>query len=307
MIKSTMRVLPLLDESHRPKVAELIEKYKLEPELRDVYVEGESDAVLFRWFLSRTNAKHVKVCDVNTVDLPMYILEKHNQDDGRRGRVIALAHEIETGLGTGSHQATCIADSDFNFVFGIHNNSRVLLFTDYTSLEIYLFKDLHLQKFLDLTIHKYPTQALSILRSLTPALRQMFAVRIACHILRWGVELVDFTESCVITATGIDTQLDKYKEKIINKARRWNERAEFDTIVAKYLTMDLGDDRLQIHGHDYMKMLGWYLVKLGVRHDVEDLCRSKAIESIMFLGLEPDDLSAEVLFRTLLSRVAVLD
>jgi len=54
----------------RHKVEELVALYELEPTIRDVYVEGETDEAFFEWFLAQTAPGRVEVKGIDSVEVP---------------------------------------------------------------------------------------------------------------------------------------------------------------------------------------------------------------------------------------------
>jgi hypothetical protein len=53
----------------RRTIEELIARYELEPTLRDIYVEGYTDALFFRWFLQKSNATNAIVYEIDCVEI----------------------------------------------------------------------------------------------------------------------------------------------------------------------------------------------------------------------------------------------
>src|SRR5438034_1307189 len=100
----------------RRRVGELIALYQLESRETDVVVEGPSDADLVRWFLRCRELRGTMVRPIEEIEIEPALLAKHSCPDNHRGRVTALALEVEEALGPGSHQLTCVVDADFDVV-----------------------------------------------------------------------------------------------------------------------------------------------------------------------------------------------
>ena len=51
-------------EIEKRKIGELITLYNLEPELRDVFVEGEDDVAMLRWYLNGKSLKNLSLIHI---------------------------------------------------------------------------------------------------------------------------------------------------------------------------------------------------------------------------------------------------
>src|SRR5438128_929118 len=89
------RIEEAADESGRRLIRDLVDRYKDNPEFRDIYVEGSQDQARVRWFLNQHNIMHVAVYEIDSVYIPMELLVKYGLDDGKKGRIVALALELE--------------------------------------------------------------------------------------------------------------------------------------------------------------------------------------------------------------------
>ncbi|BAZ11187.1 hypothetical protein NIES4071_30130 [Calothrix sp. NIES-4071] len=85
------------------------------------------------WFLEQRGVENFAVYEIDTVDIPTQKLFELGFNDSNRSRVIALALEIQKQFGKLPH-FTCVADKDFDWLFGNDYTCDFLLFSDYTSL-----------------------------------------------------------------------------------------------------------------------------------------------------------------------------
>ena len=159
---------------NRRKIEELAELYKLHPDLRDIYVEGSRDVNFFRWFLGQTNGQGIVVYEISTVEIPVHLIDQYNLANNNRGRVIALAFLVASRLGEESLQITCIADRDFDLVLNRQHNCGLLLFTDYTCIEMYSFNETCMGKFLEICIGGFCHPPNYVLQQLSLPLQEFF-------------------------------------------------------------------------------------------------------------------------------------
>ena len=84
----------------------------------------------------------------------------------------------------------CIADSDFDFVLSSRKTSAHLLYTDYTSVELYTYDKDFLSKVLLLGFNIPESDTQSLFDSMTLVLQELFIVRASNQSLNWGMRLV---------------------------------------------------------------------------------------------------------------------
>jgi|SRR5882672_1324324 len=94
---------------------ELLSRYELEPSIRDIYVEGPFDQFFLQWFLQQSGLANIVAYPIDSVHLPGAVLDRLGLEHGNRGRVIALAHELEaTSPRDLRTQVACVVDADFD-------------------------------------------------------------------------------------------------------------------------------------------------------------------------------------------------
>ncbi|MGW6744521.1 hypothetical protein ACWGDX_27975 [Streptomyces sp. NPDC055025] len=142
------------EDMERRQPAELVTLYELEPEVRDVIVEGSNDKAFFDWYLS--HIKHQgKLVRVYAVGDRAYLSDGEVLDGGyvagERGRVARLA-EVLNNLAPDCTSALMIADSDYASI-ALDKKPEIpgLLFTDYASLESYTLSNHTIDKLLRVT------------------------------------------------------------------------------------------------------------------------------------------------------------
>ena len=84
----------------RSTIRELISRYKLEPSLRDVYVEGSKDRSLLSWYCASNGMRDVSVREIDTVEVPSSLIVARGLRPGRRGAVITLGLELCEAFGS---------------------------------------------------------------------------------------------------------------------------------------------------------------------------------------------------------------
>ncbi|WP_182866634.1 hypothetical protein, partial [Stieleria mannarensis] len=165
--------------------------YEQEPELRDVYVEGQRDRGLITWYFGRDI--DLSTYEAGDIDLPAELLANHGQTPGNRGRAIALAMELQERVA--NHQQckfAVVVDADCDYAIGIENSCPVLFRTDLANTEMYLHDSRVIQNFIDLNCPGAIGDPYAFLQETSGNLRKVFAVRSAIQSLGLNVKIVPF-------------------------------------------------------------------------------------------------------------------
>lgn len=177
-----------MKDEERRKFDELVARYELEPELRDIYVEGTTDKNLLEWFLKQKGQQDFVVYEIDTVDIPADRLFELGLSDGKQGRVIALALDMQSYLSEIPPHLTCIADRDFDWLLGKEYVCELLLFTDYSCLDMYLFNEIVIDNFLRLVVRVPLIKANEVLGRLSKVLEELFFLRATNEVLTLGMK-----------------------------------------------------------------------------------------------------------------------
>lgn len=139
------------DVSGRRLISDLIDRYNDHVEFRDVYVEGKQDQDRVRCFLMQHQMRYVAVYEIDSVHLPMELLQKHGLSDGQKGRIVALARELEGKIPL-PEQVTCVGDSDCDILPQTFHQAASLVLTEYSCHEMYYFNVSTMSKFLAFSV-----------------------------------------------------------------------------------------------------------------------------------------------------------
>jgi hypothetical protein len=299
-----------MEDEKRRKLDELVALYELEPSLHDVYVEGLTDKSIIQWFLDKSNldTKNCAVYEIDTVDIPTDQLLALGLNDSNRSRVIFLAFQLQS-LSEGSlPPAICIADKDFdNLIASSHIESELLLFTDYTSIEMYLFDSNIIEKFLKLALRKDDLEAVNILKNISPILQEMFLLRAANQSLSYGMQwssgaLKDcFTK--IRKGGQIESNLNDFVDKYLNKNNRKSGKSAFLDKVKELRNKNISEIRNKIRGHDFIDIFCWY-IEPYLPKNKKGFSEPEIVLGNLLCCLDVDYLMQEKLFQELTRRVS---
>jgi hypothetical protein len=282
----------------RRTLEELVLLYELESTLLDIYVEGDSDRDMIEWFLEEQDVREVTINTVEYVDVPADLALGKGFEDNNRGRLITVAEYLETQLGADFLRATCIVDGDFDLVYKRLNTRALLMLTDYTSMEMYCFNPRTLTKFLRLAIGNFPETGAQVIQAISPGLQDLFTVRMANQRVGWGLEQVSFEKCCDVDQGIVRLNLKEYVRRLLNKNNLMRRMAEFLQTIGECKIELSAEPRFQIHGHDFIELLTWYIK----RHNGFGHVRKDVVEKALYSSLEARSLAQEELFKNILKR-----
>jgi hypothetical protein len=148
----------------RRTIPELVAKYRLNPAIREVYVEGEFDRRVIRWYLNSKHLRDVAVVRVEMVEVPAEVLAQHGLSDGQKSRVVGLGMVLSGMCGAGMAQATCVIDTDNDRILDKPAMCTCVISTDYTSMEMYFVRVSLLAKYFQVILGYEDIDVVDLLR-----------------------------------------------------------------------------------------------------------------------------------------------
>ncbi|MET9197488.1 DUF4435 domain-containing protein [Streptomyces olivaceus] len=235
--------------NEKRSLEEVIFAYDMEPDLRDVFVEGRTDKVLIEHVLSSPN---LRVWEEGEIDVPGDLVTSYGLDIGCKGRVITLALELEKRLASADLQVRCIVDADSDRVLGTDIiDAKYLRYTDFTCIESYFWDAEHLQKYIKIALHDtLGFTAEELIKEMSPILREVFLLRVVHKYLDEGWKWVEVA-SCVTARKGaVSFDREKFMRKYLQSNSAWHRREEFEQVVEIHRAKLDADIRHSLQGHD---------------------------------------------------------
>lgn len=283
----------------RKKLAELVSRYKLHPTFRDIYVEGPFDKHLLKWVLRELGKSDVAIYDINTIEVSNSA--DSPEEGGARGRVLSLVRDLERELGPDRKTPTGIIDGDFDFALGITRPEKLLLVTDYSSMEMYAFSVSCLQKFLTVGLGIERDDVASLLDTYSQILREVFSLRLANHTLRTRLSWLDFTDSCSVRGDKLSFDRADFVDRLLNKNGATGKRAVIeDAMLQHSASLATLDPRLTMHGHDFSSLVAFHWATTARRRGFRD---RNSLPTVLIMSLDSKSLAEENLFVQLLERL----
>ncbi|MCF2150555.1 hypothetical protein IQ276_029845 [Desmonostoc muscorum LEGE 12446] len=294
-----------MENQRRRTLDELVTRYELEPYLCDIYVEGRTDKLLIEWFLDHKEHQDFAVYEIDTVEIPAQLLFQLGLKDNNRSRVIALALYIYDKFSETSLHITCIADKDFDWIFSKEYQCDLLLFTDYSCLEMYLFNEVVLDKCLRLGLRLSQPKAREVLNQVSRVLEDLFLIRATNEALELNMTWLEkFGDCCKLDKNNNQIQFEfkSFITKYLNSNNKRSQESKFITKLEELRAKELIDIRYKIHGHDFTELLYWY-IRPYLRKEIKSSYNSEILAGNLLTCIDAEKLSQEGLFQRLLARI----
>lgn len=241
-------------QDNRWTIDELLARYDLEPDLRDVFVEGTFDREVLSHHLQTRSSSHV-FYEIDTVDVPAEVLALHGLTTGNKQRVIALSKELAT-IPAGAH-VVCLVDRDLDHWFGEIVNSARLRWSSFCSIECHFLSTDTIRDILITTSRAKIPNFNEFSLSLLNVLRQLYALRVADCELGLKLKWVALRRYLATDSNIIILDLPAYTQAVLNNSSATKKKNEFIEAIDRWQRKLVCDIRLACRGHDFTELLAW--------------------------------------------------
>lgn len=279
----------------RRPIETIRERYRLEPDIKDVFVEGRIDQSLISRFLHDLGLANTSVTQIQYVEVPSVLVP--DTEGGHKGRLKALAAELE-GLGNVEVPGRCVVDRDFDDLLNENSasSSRLLLRTDFSTMDMYLFDPLLIEELCNGRFDMNVNGA-ELLEEIGQVLREASLMFGANATLAAGCKYIPLNRCCSYEADG-GLQFDgfEYMKRYLQKGRAWSVREAFEAEVERLDLAAPDDPRLWVHGRSFVPLLGIVMRAHGAPHD---RCVQRRLEDALIELTDMQQLGRFSLFRAI--------
>ncbi|WP_272525599.1 DUF4435 domain-containing protein [Providencia sp. PROV196] len=236
----------------RRTLDEIKTRYFLESNLCDIYVEGEFDKKAIESWCGKNNEKKIISYTIDSVELPISILQKHGLTEGNKQRVIALAKELSISE-SGNYKL--LVDKDLDHWFSGIDDIPNLLWTDYSSLEMYFFTEEIIRSIIvDISNCKIDDWEV-FYNSFILVLKELYSIQLACRELDIKTSWCEIRKSLSIINGELKFDIQGYIIKNYNAENFGLTRENFLVAQDMWLSKLNCDNRLCIRGHDFVDLM----------------------------------------------------
>jgi hypothetical protein len=249
-----------MTEIPRRTIAELIARYELEPELDDVYVEGNFDRELLGSFCQLAKINRA-IYEIDTIDISAEMLKKHGMTSGKKQRVIVLARELSFLSGSPSY--VCIVDRDTDHWLSRIEKIPRLIYTKYVAMELYFFYKEAILGIIK-TIGKVSIRDENkFMGSFTNVLVDLYAIRLACEDLSLNLKWSSFDKYVKFDDDIVALDAQSYIHTLVLNNKMFKEEKDIKSKFNEWRPRLVVDPRLCIRGHDFVKLSCVLIRKAG--------------------------------------------
>lgn len=253
----------------RKTIEYLKELYFLEPDIKDVYVEGHYDAKIISNRYRDNSEFNVIAYDIDSIDIPFDILQKYSLTDGNKQRVIALAYELAE---LESNAYSCLVDKDLDHWLEQMVEVPRLFWTDYCSLELYFFNEDDLKRIIiEVAQSRIPNWD-RFYSSFISVLSTLYSMRLVDKEMDLNINWLGFDRCLSIKSNIWCFDIEEYIKRVLMNNGKMGHRDQFRTRVSHWNSVLNGDPRNHIRGHDFVELIALSNEKFrGLRpfHDVD--------------------------------------
>lgn len=241
-------------------LAEVLAIASLEPSLKMVFVEGLADAIFISDFYSSIHKSDTTVYHIDLVDFSDVIdkgeptiadrLKRSNKN-----KVVYLGQELEQIDNGSALSCVCVVDMDWDRVLAEEIRGKYLAYTDYNSMELYLFDETTVTNFFRHVFHVTgEINSKQLLESLSVVAREIFHCHLIAHLCE--KRLVAFDKDLRFDKSSWKASLDlnKYWGKVMNSCGLVKVSDEQKSLFDERMAHDC-NPKAEIRGHDFVHCL----------------------------------------------------
>lgn len=283
---------------------EVLARYEYEPGLKDLFVEGVSDKYLIEDFLSAKGVYDISVFEIDSVDFEevykgMDPEEAKKLHDNNKNRVSYLSKELDRQYGDKGLKVLCIIDVDEDFTFGRDLSNSVAAYTDYNSIDMYLFTESTIGDFLKKALRiRRQYNVAHIMNCLAKVCRQLYFVNFLR--LKYSPESPRFENDRDFTSTKafeLTLDFDSFWSKSLQRYKLTGKKdalkSEYDDLYAK----EPIDVRLEMKGHDFVKCFYLAISKAGRKPEMSE----EIFANVLWKFADQNFLAEQPLFKRILA------
>ena len=249
-----------MTEHARWSIDELLVRYTLEPQLADVFVEGNFDKEILSAVPSSLSQKAV-FYEIDVVDIPVEILLRQGMTSGNKQRVIALARELE-GLEPGA-RVKCLVDRDLDHWFGEVKDTSRLRWTKFCAIESHFISSDIVSDLVIKTAKARVADEKVFIESLFDILKSLYVLRLADRELALSLKWVALKKYLKREGDALQIERERYVTATLSASAALTQKDTFLRAVEGWSEKLNCDVRMASRGHDYSQLLALAIGEFG--------------------------------------------
>lgn len=236
----------------RWSIDELLARYDLEPQLKDVFVEGVFDKEVLTEAFSNISREAI-FYDIDAVDVPAEILTSHGLTSGNKQRVVALSRELNN-LSTEA-SVRCLVDRDLDHWFGTLEDSTYLRWSRFCGIDSHFISAEVVLDLVIKTARAKVSDPQALVNSIFNNLKFLYALRLTDRELQLSLKWVSLNKYLSSKGSSLNLDTMRYVDATLSSNSRLSQKKDFLSSLDHWLKKLDGDLRLSARGHDYSALL----------------------------------------------------
>lgn len=268
-----------IPNDYKKNIEEIIMLYKLEGNVKDLYVEGKSDKHFLECHLQQLGITHLGIYVIGDIFIPPEKLFEERYEDGNRDRIIFLIKRLNNDQCLGKYKG--IIDRDIlYFTRGLPFVDN-LLTTDYSCFEMYAYNRDVMMKINDTGFsHRIPENIISFIDRV---LILVSSVRIFEKRGNESITKPELKKYICYRNNSFDFEEGKYLTMIYTKNAIGLSYDDF-LLEIDIISGEISDKDIRefSNGHDFISIFHCLLKELGVfsQHITDDIVRAMTMIAI---------------------------
>ncbi len=230
--------------------------YFLEPQLRDVFVEGQFDSRFVKSLLTENAIDGVGVRVIDEVEISTKDLRDCGLTEGQRQRVMHLAAALCKELEQSQSKVSCVIDRDFSLTLSNPMRNSHLLITDFASLCLYSLCDKSLRSFAREALRIASSDQFECFqRDLYGVLELCYFLRATNEFLRLNMRWIRLEKHLTIKLPTVTFDTDGFVRSYLDENGCREHHAEFNEAFGQLLALRHDEPRMMIVEDDL-----WYIL-----------------------------------------------
>ena len=288
----------------RKSIDYIIATYELEPQVRELWVEGPTDRMFLQWFFDQKSLHRVHVYEIDLADIGSQVCAKHGLRPSKRSQVIALALECEQRLELRHNHLCLVADRDFDAVWGFTHSSKYLFYTDHSCLDGYFMNEKTLHKALQIVgcgISGKP--GTRFFESVVTVLRDLFCISASNVSLDWSMRSMEIKKYLQYDGNAVKFRSGSYIDRYLKSSSRFGQKSEFERKLQEVRKRSCKAGVVYLCSDHLHQVLPWIVQqcggsKVGAKYKDSSVC-----SSLLRNGIDLSSIAQEKLFRTISRRL----
>lgn len=278
-----------MEKEYLRKVIEIEALYLVEPELKDIYVEGPEETNIFELYLKSNEVNLISIDNVDFSETSGVELQSNKE------KVLFLNEYVTGKIGDRLPYLMFIVDRDFDTINDTIIKSSYLKYTDFANLEMYLFNEASIDKFLKIGLKNFPLEAENVIDVMKNVLFELFALRYSREVIDNSYKMLELDKLVKYKDSNFTYSPEDILTKFLSKNKAISKKERFlkEIQMVKEKYNEHNDVRLFVHGKDFIELFFLLIKKVKNTYSFN----IKSFTRAFFASIELNSLSQYDLFQ----------